>query len=113
MSLEGAYNTVSEREISEKFMDEITDLFGKGKWDSVVRKDGIRKDKLIFEITDLFNGTTENYILDSGDNPSDVYNYFLTLIQDRMDSSLNPGNLSYYEPYITGYDMYEELTNRF
>lgn len=113
MSLEGAYNTVSEREISEKFMDEITDLFGKGKWDSVVRKDGIRKDKLIFEITDLFNGTTENYIFDTGINPSDDYNYFLTLVQDRMDSSLNPGDLSRYDPYVTGDDMYEELTNRF
>ena len=113
MSLEGAYNSVSEREISEKFIDEIIDLFGKGKWDSVVRKDGVRKDKLIFEITDLFNGTTENYILDSGVNPSDDYNYFLTLVQDRMDSSLNPGDLSRYDPYVTGDDMYEELTNRF
>lgn len=113
MSLEGAYNTVSEREISEKFTDEITDLFGKGKWDTVIRKDGIRKDKLIFEITDLFNGTAENYILDSGTNPSDDYNYFLTLVEDRMDSSLNPGNLSYYDPYVTGDDMYEELINRF
>lgn len=89
-----AQNSAVESEVYTKFMDTITDMFGKhnrqtktvNRWNSKESKTkSVTIDQLVFDITDKFGTIIEDYVGIEQSDPGSDYNLFIRVIKQVLD----------------------------
>jgi hypothetical protein len=89
-----AQNSAVESEVYTKFMDTITDMFGKhnrqtktvNRWNSKESKTkSVTIDQLVFDITDKFDTIIEDYVGIEQSDPGSDYDLFIRVIKQVLD----------------------------
>jgi hypothetical protein len=96
-----AYNTAAEDELFNEIKDSIEGLLGStGKWEEIKKGDKTNN-VLIFDISSIFMGFNDRFLVCEGSFPEEEYGSFLEVISKTLNcegEKLSGPNIGYFYP---------------